>query len=125
MLVGTHDGSVCCWDAAAAELRWRTPSCHTGYAPCVRATPSASRLNATPSLCRRSAVVSIAAAPSARLLYSAAADGVAELDAASGEVQQRWTAGPHPVTCIALSPGAVRPLLLDPACSVARLQYGT
>ena len=55
----------------------------------------------------RSAVISIACAPSARLLYSAAADGIAEVDAASGEVQQRWTAGSHPLTCIALSPGAL------------------
>jgi hypothetical protein len=53
-------------------------------------------------------VVSIACAPSARLLYSAAADGIAEVDVATGEVQQRWTAGSHPLTCIALSPGALR-----------------
>ena len=76
-----------------------------------RSTLRSFPLNASVRAVRpRSAVVSIACAPSARLLYSAAADGIAEVDAASGEVQQRWTAGPHPVTCIALSPGAFGPL---------------
>ena len=59
-------------------------------------------------------VTALALSPDGTIIFSAAADGVAEVQPSSGELLHRWTPAKTPLTCIAAAPGTYPALLTHP-----------